>query len=116
VKTNARPRPLGNDLVTVGRNRHGLTPVEFQMVLDHQGGRCAICRTADPGPNGWVIDHDHEVARTHPHPVGRGCRSCVRGITCNGCNSVLGYGRDDPDLLRTAAAYLEHNAGRMGRG
>jgi hypothetical protein len=68
-----------------------------------QNGLCAIC-------------HHHETrkdprsGRTTPLHVDH-CHitNNVRGLLCNRCNCGLGYFRDDPTLLRAAAAYLERH-------
>jgi hypothetical protein len=92
---------------TPGGKRQGLTPAQFDALLDAQHGVCAICQR---GPDGvtWVVDHDHLLAASHGHPVNRGCPKCVRGITHMKCNSAIGVLGDDPKLLRRAAAYVEH--------
>lgn len=43
-------------------------------------------------------DHDH-------------ASTVLRGTLCRGCNLLLGYGHDDPALLRAAAAYVERYRG-----
>lgn len=73
-----------------------LEDYEFQLAV--QGGRCAICRTAEPGHKGvFVVDHCH--AGGH-----------VRSLLCQGCNIGLGAFRDDPARLLAAAKYLEEHA------
>lgn len=52
---------------------------------------CQICKTEQEVLD---IDHCHATLR-------------VRGVLCNGCNNGIGRFRDDPDLLRAAADYLE---------
>lgn len=49
---------------------------------------CQIC-----GTGGVVFDHDHKSGR-------------VRGGLCPNCNAGLGMFGDDPERLRSAAAYL----------
>lgn len=47
--------------------------------------------------------------RQHPELVVDHCHKSkqIRGLVCHRCNVGLGYFRDDPELLRAAAAYLE---------
>lgn len=78
--------------------RYGLTGEEFLRMLEAQNGVCAICHEPETRRvSGTLcelaIDHDHETGR-------------VRGLLCQRCNRGLGHFRDDPDLLRKAAAYL----------
>ena len=66
------------------------------MMLEEQGGRCAICKTDQPGtPTGvWPVDHNHASKR-------------VRALLCSSCNAGLGHFKDNPGLLRAAAIYVE---------
>lgn len=74
--------------------KYGVTPDEFDSMLAEQDGRCAICRSDDPGawPN-WCVDHDHVTGE-------------VRGLLCFHCNTALGHFRDDPVSLAAAIDYL----------
>src|SRR5690606_16122139 len=54
---------------------YGLTPAEYDALLEAQGGRCAICR-ARPKSKRLAVDHDH----------GSGA---VRGLLCSRCNHDL---------------------------
>ena len=76
--------------------RYSLRPEDYDAMLVAQDGRCAICRSADPGRGDkhFSVDHAHEDQH-------------VRGLLCHQCNRGLGTFRDDPDSLRAAAAYLE---------
>jgi len=76
------------------RLKYGITIERWGEILEEQGGRCAICRTDDPGVRGFFVDHDHE-------------RMTVRGLLCKKCNSAIGYLRDDAQLIRRAARYVE---------
>ncbi|MGW5773090.1 endonuclease VII domain-containing protein [Streptomyces longwoodensis] len=72
---------------------YGLEPGEYQALLDYQGGVCAICR--QPRRYRLDVDHDHKTG-------------LVRGLTCRLCNRrILPGAKDDPEVLRNAAAYLE---------
>lgn len=57
-----------------------------------QEGRCAICEDTAP----LALDHSHDTGR-------------IRGMICRNCNLGVGFFKDTPDLLRTAANYLEFN-------
>lgn len=81
--------------------KYGVTLDWFEAKLAEQDGRCVICG-AMPDPNGIKaaarlhVDHDHETG-------------AVRDLLCTRCNQGLGYFRDNPDLLRTAADYIERH-------
>jgi len=85
--------------------RYRLTPETYDAKLREQGGRCAICRSDDPGTHHgfWHIDHAHDCC-----PSGKAgtCGDCVRGLLCQSCNLGLGHFADDPDRLSAAAEYL----------
>lgn len=63
-----------------------------RKVLDQAGG-CEVCGGRDEGKR-LALDHCHETG-------------VVRGMLCQRCNTAIGQMRDDPSLLRRAAAYLE---------
>lgn len=65
---------------------YGITGDEYWTLYEFQGGLCAICRLATGLARRLAVDHDHELAKTHGHPVDRGCRLCVRGLLCKRCN------------------------------
>lgn len=88
--------------------QYRLTVEQYELMLAMQGGRCAICKTADAGrargrSNGrFHVDHDHKCC------PGRSCGKCVRGLLCNNCNTGIGFLRDDPKIMREAIRYLSN--------
>lgn len=72
--------------------RFGLTPEAYAELAEKHGGRCAICGGTQK----------RELAIDHCHKTGK-----VRALLCGKCNIGLGHFKDDPELLRKAAAYLE---------
>ena len=72
---------------------YGITAGEYQTLLDHQGGRCAICERATGKTRRLAVDHDHETG-------------LVRGLLCKPCNRMLGHGRDEAAFFRRAYDYL----------
>lgn len=76
---------------------YGISLAEYNALLESQGGKCGLCRIDEPGGFGsWHVDHDHDSG-------------AVRGLLCQRCNIGLGYFKDDPDVLRAAADYIEGN-------
>lgn len=75
---------------------HGLTVAEMEAL----GVSCHIC-----GADGSGVKRAPALYVDHCHETGR-----VRGVLCHGCNSGIGYLKDDPALLAKAAEYLT-NAG-----
>lgn len=74
--------------------KYGMTPKDFQDLLDRQNGGCALCGRVEAS---LVVDHCHAT----------GVR---RNILCLTCNAGLGSFRDNPDLLRLAADYVDFHA------
>mgnify|MGYP000872898381 FL=1 len=76
---------------------YGISIEQYEHMLAQQDGCCYICRKPPSGKaNGskLAVDHDHETDQ-------------IRGLLCDHCNKGLGQFRDDPELLRLAAAYVE---------
>jgi recombination endonuclease VII len=73
------------------------TTEEYDALLAKQEGRCAICRSANPGGpaanNRFYGDHCHSTGKP-------------RGLLCLSCNIVLGAFKDAPSRFIAAADYL----------
>lgn len=79
--------------------QYGLTEESFEAMKEAQGHGCAICGRGDD----LVVDHNHDTGQ-------------VRALLCRGHNAALGQFGDDPQLLRSAARYLElHDLSDKGR-
>ena len=76
----------------------GLTEETYLEMKTQQDNKCAICGTDTPWSRSttWHVDHDHETG-------------AVRGLLGSQCNQGLGLFKDDSNLLRLAAEYLEHH-------
>lgn len=80
--------------------KFGITLEEYKAKLVAQKGLCAVCEEPETAlsyrnnPRSLVVDHDHET-------------QAVRGLLCRNCNVALGYFKDNPKIIRSAAAYLE---------
>lgn len=75
--------------------RYGLTPEDYQRLLDSQGGACAICGREQSANVALAVDHDHDTG-------------VIRGLLCHRCNSGIGSLGDSVALLKLAIWYLEH--------
>jgi len=75
---------------------YGITLAQYNILLESQNGRCAICKTDQPNGKDKVfhVDHDHATNR-------------VRGLLCNFCNSGLGYFKEKKETFLNAIKYLE---------
>jgi hypothetical protein len=77
--------------------KYGLSSEKYNILLDSQFGKCAICGN-DNGGKYLHVDHDHVTGK-------------VRGLLCSECNHGLGNFRDDSELIKKAELYLiEHTA------
>jgi len=73
--------------------RYGLAPGEYEKILSEQNGRCAICGNEPKGERPLSVDHCHDSGK-------------VRGLLCHGCNTGIGFLKDDVGLLKKAIKYL----------
>jgi Recombination endonuclease VII len=76
--------------------RYGITMAGYRRLWLAQGGICVICQKPqrDARTRLLVIDHDHITGS-------------VRGLLCSHCNRAIGLLGDDPQVIRTAARYVE---------
>jgi hypothetical protein len=75
---------------------YGLTVEDYDLMLQAQECKCAICGTKTPTGK-WKV-----FAVDHCHKTG-----IVRGLLCNECNRGMGLLKDSAELLRKAADYLD---------
>lgn len=78
------------------RANYGISIDDYDRMLAGQGGCCAVCGVpgGEARPHRLHVDHDHITG-------------LVRGLLCANCNHALGKLRDDPNLIRALAAYIE---------
>src|SRR3989304_4571809 len=76
--------------------RYGITQIEFEALLNEQGGICAVCGTSNWGAHGPVVDHNHTT-------------EAIRGILCHKCNVAAGHLNENPVLAARLSEYLKDN-------
>lgn len=100
-QTDVYKRSLRNSHL---KAKYGMTVDGYAVMLEVQGGRCAICRRLPREGQALRVDHDHRTGR-------------VRGLLCFTCNAALGQLHDAPELVRRAEVYLRshHRPDRTDR-
>jgi Recombination endonuclease VII len=85
------------------RWRYGVAHGTYDEMLTAQGGKCAICKTTNPGVRlaRFHIDHCHTTKE-------------IRGLLCEHCNRGIGHFKDDPVILHRVINYLLPEGGREG--
>lgn len=83
------------------RRTFGISADEFDVLLEAQGGCCAICRKRPERAASLHLDHCHDTG-------------AIRGILCGRCNQGLGLFGDDVGMLDAAVRYLRQGVTRTG--
>jgi hypothetical protein len=78
------------------KKAYGITLIDFDALLEKQGGGCAICGKTEFNGRGAYVDHDHETGM-------------VRGILCVNCNTGMGMFKDSIENMRNAIMYLDRH-------
>jgi len=80
---------------------YGITLDTYNEMWLEQGGVCKICGESETAVHpktgaikGLAVDHNHATGR-------------VRFLCCSMCNLALGNFRDNPDLMRKGADYID---------
>jgi len=84
------------------KKRYDLTVEQYEQMLEDQNHRCAICREPETQGRRLAVDHDHSTGK-------------VRSLLCQSCNTAIGKLKDDPELIRRAAEYVEHHSSERAR-
>lgn len=81
------------------RKTYDLSVEQVNALKTSQKDLCAICKQKpDTGRyKDFYVDHSHET-------------KAVRGLLCYRCNMLLGYAKENLEVLRTAIDYLQNGA------
>lgn len=75
------------------KTRYGITPERYDELFQIQGGKCHLCGDPPESNRRPCVDHAHSTG-------------VVRALLCDRCNAGLGAFRDNPELMRRAAAFV----------
>ena len=84
------------------KRNYDITEQELNSMKEAQNNLCYLC-----GSEGFLIgknNHHERLAVDHDHETGN-----VRKLLCHNCNRALGLMKDNPELLRKAADYIEEH-------
>lgn len=83
------------------RTKYGLTPQQYNDMLNTQNGVCAICGLPETHHN--CNGDIKALSVDHCHATGK-----VRSLLCGSCNTLIGAAKDDIDILLSAISYLKN--------
>ena len=73
---------------------------DYRKILDKQKGCCAICEKSLINPkysnNDCHVDHCHKTG-------------IVRGLLCGNCNALIGYAKENINILNNSIKYLKES-------
>ena len=95
ISSEAKARGKARSTILNRFKWSGFTEEDFNKKLIEQEGKCAICKTSDPGKMGWQADHCHKT-------------TIKRGLLCRKCNLGISYFNDDPIVLLEAIQYINN--------
>lgn len=73
------------------KRKYGMTMEDYEQMLKSQNGKCSICN--EEKQETLCVDHDHNTGK-------------VRGLLCRHCNHVVGFAKDNIDILNNVINYL----------
>ena len=77
--------------------RNGIDIDKYNLLLESQNYKCAICGSKETGRidiKYFNVDHCHKTGK-------------IRGLLCHSCNRMLGDAKDDPNILSKGIDYLK---------
>lgn len=84
------------------KRNYKITDRDLKEMKELQQNKCFLC-----GSDGFLIgknNHKEKLAVDHDHETGK-----VRKLLCHNCNRGLGLFKDNSELLRKAAVYVEEH-------
>lgn len=84
------------------KRNYGINDSVLEQMKKDQDYKCYLCHG-----EGFLIgknNHNEKLAVDHDHNTGK-----VRKLLCHNCNRALGLFKDNPELMRKAALYVEEH-------
>lgn len=78
------------------KRRYKITKRVYEAIIKGQDFKCAICEGHIDDVGDLVMEHDNETG-------------ILRSACCQACNKVLGFSREDVEILSKAIKYLEES-------
>jgi Recombination endonuclease VII len=69
---------------------YGLTPEQYNLLYQYQGGRCFVCKVATGKTRALAVEHEHNMEGC-THPPEHGCLRCIRALCCKRCNRLVAF-------------------------
>jgi len=80
---------------------YNMTIDDYNILLANQNRKCLICGSTSCTRK--LKDPRYPLCVDHDHSTG-----IVRGLLCHSCNVLLGYCKEDINILNNAIKYLEN--------
>ena len=74
--------------------KYNINMEQYRLMLEEQGGLCAVCEQPNNLDRPLYIDHNHTTGE-------------VRGLLCHRCNVALGMVSDNIEVLEKLIDYLK---------
>lgn len=78
------------------KRRYKITKRVYDAIIRGQDFKCAICEGHIDDVGGLVMEHDNKTG-------------VLRSACCQACNKVLGFSRENVEILKKAIEYLEES-------
>lgn len=84
------------------KRNYGIDDTTLEQMKKDQDYKCYLCHG-----EGFLMNkerHCEKLVVDHDHTTGK-----VRKLLCHNCNRALGLFKDNPELMRKAASYVEEH-------
>jgi hypothetical protein len=76
------------------KRNFGISKEEYDLMLKEQNNKCAICNIQNNTSKFFAVDHNHQTNK-------------IRALLCCECNAMLGFCKENIDILLSAIIYIK---------